>query len=332
VTSRTAALARVLTTTRLDRLARLSWRGLLVLNYHRIGRPGPADDPDLYSCTPEEFDHHVRLLADRFEVVAAGSEDWQTGGPARRVAITVDDGYRDQMQAAEILAGHGLAGTFFITTGFVDEPSHAWWDEIAWLTGGERADLPESRWLPGGLAASTEPTRYRRRVNTAFKALAGDDGERFLDDLAGWTGRPRLTGELAADQWMDWAMVRELDRLGMEVGAHSVTHPVLATLGADRQHEEIAGSVRRLRAELDGTVDLFSYPVGARTSFDETTRAQLTELGVRRAFSFYGGVNAPDHSDPMDIARAGVFRDHTPEVVAAMAAVPGVLCAPSRHA
>jgi hypothetical protein len=107
---------------------------------------------------------------------------------------------------------------------------------------------------------------------------------------------------------------------------------VLATLGAERQHEEIAGSVRRLRAELDGPVDLFSYPVGARTSFDETTRAQLAELGVRRAFSFYGGVNGPGHDDPLDIARAGVFRDHTPEVVAAMAAVPGVLCAPSRHA
>jgi hypothetical protein len=72
--------------------------------------------------------------------------------------------------------------------------------------------------------------------------------------------------------------------------------------------------------------------VGARTNFDETSRAELTELGVRRAFSFHGGVNARNHDDPMNIVRAGVFHDHPPEVVAAMAAVPGVLCSPSRHA
>jgi peptidoglycan/xylan/chitin deacetylase (PgdA/CDA1 family) len=140
---------------------------MLVLNYHRIGRPGPADDPDLFSCTAEEFARHVDLLADRFEIVAAGSTDWQTGGPARRVAITVDDGYADQTQAAEILAARGLSGSSFITTGFVDRPAHAWWEEIAWLTGGDRVDLPPSRWLPHGLAAALGATCYRRRVNTA---------------------------------------------------------------------------------------------------------------------------------------------------------------------
>ncbi len=305
---------------------------MLVLNYHRIGRPGPADDPDMFSCTAEEFARHVDLLADRVEIVAAGSADWQSGGPARRVAITLDDGYRDQAQAAAILAARGLSGSFFIVTGFVDHPTHAWWDEIAWLTGGQLVDLPPSQWLPDGLSASASATRYRRGVNAAYKLRAGDDGEQFLDDLAGWTGRPRLATEHAADRWMDWDIVRELDRLGMEVGAHSVTHPILSTLSATRQHEEIAGSVRRMREELDGPVDLFSYPVGARTSFDETSRAELAELGVRRAFSFYGGVNPRNHDDPMDVVRAGVFRDHPPEVVAAMAAVPGVLCSPARHA
>jgi peptidoglycan/xylan/chitin deacetylase (PgdA/CDA1 family) len=331
--SRTASLARLLNRTGLDRLARLSWRGLLVLTYHRIGRPGPADDPDLFSCTPEEFDAHVALLADRFEIVPAGSTEWRSGRPARRIAITLDDGYRDQAQAAEILAARGLVGSFFITTGFVDRPQHAWWDEIAWLTAAGPGDLPPSRWLPEGLRAQgLGARRYRRRVNAGYKQHAGDLGEEFLDALARWTGRPRLAGEHPADAWMDWDAVRDLCRKGMEVGAHSVTHPVLATLTAERQREEIAGSVQRLRAELDEPVDLFSYPVGARTSFDATTRALLAETGVRRAFSFYGGVNGTGRRDRLDVRRAGVFRDHSAEVVRAMAALPGVLCAPARHA
>ncbi len=285
-------MATMLNRSGLDRLARLSWRGLLVLNYHRIGRPGEADDPDLFSCTADEFDVHVASLADRFDIVAAGSDDWQTGGPSRRIAITVDDGYRDQMLAAEILAARGVPGSFFICTGFVDRPHHAWWDEIAWLLGGNPIDLPPTHWLPDGMPASQlSPTQYRRNVTNAYKRRAGDAGEEILDELSRWTGRPRLASERAAEQWMDWDMLRELRRLGMEVGAHSVTHPVLATLSPPRQRTEIAGSVQRLRAELDSAVDLFSYPVGARTTFDATTRELLAELGVRRAFSFYGGVN-----------------------------------------
>src|SRR4051812_2773576 len=161
--SRTDQLATILQRTRLDRLARLSWRGLLVLNYHRFGRPSDADDPDLYSCTPEDFAEQVRLLADRFEIVPAGSTEWQHGGPARRIAITVDDGYADQMLAAEILAAQAVPGTFFVTTGFVDRPHHAWWDEIAWLTQ-QPVDLPASPWLPDGLHP-TSTTQFRKAVN-----------------------------------------------------------------------------------------------------------------------------------------------------------------------
>lgn len=328
--SRTAQLATLLHRTRLDRVAALSWRGLLVLNYHRLGRATEAEDPDLYSCTPEEFAEHVALLADRFEIVAAGSADWRTGGPARRVAITVDDGYADQCQAADILAAHGVPGTFFVTTGFVDEPRHAWWDEIAWLTR-EPVELPASPWLPDGLPA-TDRNRFRKAVNAAYKARAAQNGEEFLDALAGWTGRPRLATEQAADSWMSWDDVRKLRRLGMEVGAHSVSHPILATLSAERQAAEITGSVARLRAELDETVDLFAYPVGARVSFDDTTRELMAAAGIRRAFSFYGGVNGrTGPQDRFDIARAGVFTGHTPAVVAAMSALPRILCPPARH-
>ncbi|MDN5861606.1 MAG: polysaccharide deacetylase family protein, partial [Pseudonocardia sp.] len=304
--SRTDQLATLLGRTRLDRLAKLSWRGLLVLNYHRFGRPSAADDPDLYSCTPEDFAEQIRLLADRFEIVPAGSTEWQHGGPARRIAVTVDDGYADQMLAADILAAQGVPGTFFVTTGFVDEPHHAWWDEIAWLTR-EPVALPPSRWLPGGLRPASA-ARFRKAVNAAFKANAAGQGEEFLDALSGWTGRPRLAREKATDSWMTWDDVRKLRGLGMEVGAHSVTHPVLSTLSDLRQAEEVTTSITRLRAELDEPVDLFAYPVGAKVSFDERTRAVMTENGIRRAFSFYGGVNPRGGGhDRFDIARAGVF-------------------------
>src|SRR4051812_28288450 len=73
--SRTEKMARLLSIGVLDQLARLSWRGLLVFNYHRVGSPTDRDDPDLFSATLEDFDEHVRLLGGRFEIVAAGRTD-----------------------------------------------------------------------------------------------------------------------------------------------------------------------------------------------------------------------------------------------------------------
>jgi peptidoglycan/xylan/chitin deacetylase (PgdA/CDA1 family) len=326
-------LAKLLCVGGLDRLARLSWRGLLVLNYHRIGVAGERDDPDLFSATPEGLDQQVGLLADRFEIVPAGAVDVDDGRPARRIALTFDDGYSDQVQAADVLRRHGVVGSFFVCTGFVDRPHHAWWDEIAWLTSASPArDLPPSRWLPTGLSAGTLASGRRRAVNAAYKEHAGDAGEEFLDWLAAHTGRPRLPVDEAVDQWMTWDDVRGLRDAGMEVGGHTVTHPVLATVHGDRQREEISGSLRRLTEELGTPVDTFAYPVGSQASFDARTTAILHELGVRRAFSFCGGINRRRRSHHFDIRRAGVFSPQTPTVVRAMAALPAVLASPRRHA
>lgn len=331
VSSKTQKFSAALHRSGLDRLAQLSWRGLLILNYHRIGSPTDRDDPDLFSCTLDDLDRQVRLLGDRFELVAAGAVDLDLERPARRVAITVDDGYRDQLLAARVLESHRVPGTFFICTGYVDDPRPAWWDEIAWLLRDPLPELPAAPWLPGGAPAGGAVQEVRRSVNAAYKRTAGDEGEALLDRLAEVAGRSRLPVEGAVEQWMGWDDVRALRAAGMEVGAHTVTHPVLATLSELRQREEIEGSLVRLRAELQEQVDTFSYPVGARASFDHSTVGLLRELGVRRAFSFYGGINR-GAVDRHDVRRAGVFQAHDPAVVVAMASLPAVLASPRRHA
>jgi peptidoglycan/xylan/chitin deacetylase (PgdA/CDA1 family) len=330
---RAEMLAGLLSTAGLDRLARLSWRGLLIFNYHRIGRPGEHDDPDLFSATVEDLDAQVGLLAARFEIVAAGAADLRDACPARRIALTVDDGYRDELLAAEVFGRHGVPGSFFVTTGFVDHPRYPWWDEIAWLTAGVPAGgLAPSPWLPEGLDPTGRPAAdVRRTVNAAYKKRAGERGEEFLEWLAGATGRPRLDPADAAGIWMSWDDVRGLRRAGMEVGGHTVTHPILATLDADRQTAEVGESMRRLRAELDEPVDTFAYPVGAADSFDQRTRDALQAAGVRRAYSFCGGLNKPGHPDGLDVRRVGVFGE-SPAVIQATAALPGLYGNPRRYA
>jgi peptidoglycan/xylan/chitin deacetylase (PgdA/CDA1 family) len=67
---------------------------------------------------------------------------------------------------------------------------------------------------------------------------------------------------------MDWADVRAWRAAGMDVGAHSLTHPDLTTLGPAALAEEVAGARARLEDRLGAAVTSFAHPfnrVNART-------------------------------------------------------------------
>ena len=130
---------------------------------------------------------------------------------------------------------------------------------------------------------------------------------------------------------MTWDDVRALHAAGMEVGGHTITHPVLATLDAAAQRAEIAGSLDRLRTELDVPVETFAYPVGAKDSVDDATTAIMADLGVRRAYGFCGGINPPGFTDRYLVRRVGVFGE-SPEIIRATAALPTLFGSPRRYA
>jgi len=87
------------------------WNGLLVLNYHRIGVPdNPLLDEALFSATQDDFDQHVKMLKDGFDVIGLSElpdairdlqstrrRPWQS---SRFAMITFDDGYRDNFEIA----------------------------------------------------------------------------------------------------------------------------------------------------------------------------------------------------------------------------------------
>lgn len=271
-----------------------TWRGVLVLNHHRIGDPaGSPFDHSLWSATAEGFEEQVRFLAREADVILPSElENAIANSRGRHVMLTFDDGYRDNHDVAyPILREHGVRACFFLATGFLDSPRAAWWDEIAWML--RRAERP---------GAVREQTEH-------YKTLSAEEAERMLDELAEETGSGRCDPAEAAEEWMTWDMVREMSAAGMEIGGHTVTHPVLSRVPQERQHEEIAGCRTRIEAELGRPMHAFSYPNGTTWSFDAHTRTCLAEEGVQLAFSFYGGYLRPGRLDRYDVPRAGIYGD-----------------------
>jgi peptidoglycan/xylan/chitin deacetylase (PgdA/CDA1 family) len=290
---------------------RRPWRGVLVVNYHRIA---PLDDPpinrDLWSATPEAFEAQMRFLARHCEVIAP--EELQPRLAARRptVLVTFDDGYRDCAQyALPVLRAHGVPATFFLTTGFLDRRATAWWDEIAWmLAHSPHPRLPGDPWLGDGLVVAGARADATRHVVDRYTALPWEQREQFLDHLAEVTGSGRRPRADQDGDWLSWEDARALARAGMAIGGHTVNHPILASLPPRVQQEEVGASLDRLEQELGRRPSLFSYPVGRRDSFDAASRAALRDNGVQLGFSNYGGMVRPARWDPLDVPRTNVWR------------------------
>src|SRR5207245_5405986 len=112
----------------------LQWSGIVCLNYHRIGDGSSSlFDRGLWSATPEEFSAQVRFLKRHFDVIGPDDIPVVTSRKTGRYAIiTFDDGYLDNYAVAfSILKNHRVSATFFVATGFVDNPQLPWWDELA---------------------------------------------------------------------------------------------------------------------------------------------------------------------------------------------------------
>jgi peptidoglycan/xylan/chitin deacetylase (PgdA/CDA1 family) len=325
-----SALAKIPLSAALKLLGR--WSGVLVLNYHRVGDSGRQPwDREMWSVNGEELDDQFATLARHAEVIGPGDlPAAMRTGRGRRVLLTFDDGYRDNYELAfPLLRAYRLPAIFFLASGFIDRPHASWWDEIAWMVRNASGQARRAGALATGSGSAGAVSLLPAHVTlddgndedaimallARYKTLSGEDGEHFLEELAEATGSGRASASDVEDLWMTWEMAREMLGTGMSIGGHTVTHPVLARLTAERQREEIAGCARRLQEELGVAMRWFAYPVGTSDAFTPLTKEILRDLGVELAFSFYGGFARLSCWDPFDVRRIHVDSKLTPRLL-----------------
>ncbi|MCA8996471.1 MAG: polysaccharide deacetylase family protein [Planctomycetaceae bacterium] len=308
--------------------------GLVVLNYHRVGDPsGSPYDRALWSATADQFDRQVRFLKKNFDVVRiADLDDLLQGRKSRGVLITFDDGYLDNYELAfPILKSHNASATFFITSGFLDDRPLAWWDAIAWMV--HTSPCPQiegfSAQLPMlSLSSDRDREHAIHRLLGEFKQTPEDQTAAFLKRLAELSRTDPVKHQHTQNVWMSWEMVRNMDRAGMDIGGHTVTHPVLSRCDPNRQTQEIVASKLRIEEELGHLIAAFSYPVGQTDSFTNETKAILTEAGYRWAFSFYGGFARSEHADVLDVPREAISPDISDSLFRSLVRSPKIFARP----
>ncbi|NJN67515.1 MAG: polysaccharide deacetylase family protein [Chloroflexaceae bacterium] len=91
---------------------------------------------------------------------------------------------------------------------------------------------------------------------------------------------------IGQEGYMGWDEIRALRDAGMEIGAHTLNHLDLTTLGSTQASHEIAASRTHLATTLQVPVESFCYPVGRYT---EETRDLVEQAGYRSAVTTMPG-------------------------------------------
>lgn len=234
---------------------------LSILIFHRILRePDPLLPGEPFAGRFEALIAHLKSRFVILPLSAAVRHLADRTLPARALSITFDDGYADNLAvAAPILQRHGVTATVFVATGYLDGGT-MFNDLVIEACRSTRNSMLDLDALGLGThALGTVPERRAAidRILGTLKYFPLSERQRVAEEVI------RAAGvETPAGLMLTRDDVRRLATLGLEVGAHSVNHPILARLGADQARQEILDSKRDLEQLLDREVGLFAYPNG----------------------------------------------------------------------
>lgn len=222
--------------------------------------------------------------------VRAGLARLARGEAGHAVAFSFDDGYADNVtRALPVLEEHGARATFYLAAGLMESRTAPWWDELAFVLGHARRpcvrlDLGDG---PLDLDAATPAGRGAalRAILPLLRVAPGAQRAR-LDAL-----REALDATAAAPcELADWPLARRLAEAGMEIGAHTMTHPFLTLLPPAEALREIADSAALAAERTGAAVTGLAYPVG---DHDERTVEAARAAGLAYAVTTVAGDCTP---------------------------------------
>ena len=234
---------------------------------------------DGHLVTAHAFRSQLLLLKSRYNVISPEQFRHWCGGradlPPRSVLLTCDDGLLNNLtDVLPIIQEMNVPFLFFVTGASTLEGSSMLWHERLELW---RLRVPKEislrlPWRPEPyVARGGEQTRFLwlelRRQLSAFDLHRREE---ILEDM-------RIQIGISADWQAEYSQnesrrrrffvlnreqLQALANAGMGIGAHTLSHPMLARMSDDLAFQEISESRSRIEEAISGNVWAFAYPFG----------------------------------------------------------------------
>jgi peptidoglycan/xylan/chitin deacetylase (PgdA/CDA1 family) len=263
-------------------------RGIRILRYHGVveRRADPVLDRNQHTLASfvEQADYLTRfrvLGLDELVDELSRPADASSGRPG--AAITFDDGFANNLAAAEVLSRHRLPWMLFVPSGEIGSgpgaPRAMWLVTLSLWIMEARIERIEALGAVWPLSAREDRQRAFRRIRTALKALPASERRREMEmvesQLPAGEAQRLLAGHPSL-RMLDVAELRQLADSGAEVGSHGVHHEMHhAAQPAEVRARELAESKTALEALLGRPCRAFAFPNGdiLRESPEEAARA-----------------------------------------------------------
>jgi len=285
--------------------------GLYCFNYHRIGESSLSPfDPNIYSCTAENFEKQLRFIKKHFTVITLDEAITLAKGNMplnkRYALITFDDGYIDNYEIAyPILQEQQVSAVFFIPSDYVNTDIIPWWDEIAWML--KKAEKTSLNFGSNSvLQLTSEPISKIIRHCLAMVKSDPRAMEDKLVELRKLLDCKYIAKSTDKSLFMTWAQIAEMKAGGMDIGSHTCSHRILTHINEEEQLFELQSSKICLENNLNCKVDAIAYPVGESNTFNREICRMAEKVGYKIGFSFTNCINDIPILNPFTISRLGI--------------------------
>ncbi len=299
---------------------RVSAGSVNILAYHRVVADiGKAEREAIYGIVVSKatFRRHCELLLRKYDVVSLETA-MRSAGDRRNATrpmavITFDDGYVDFYEEAfPVLKELGLPATVFLPTDYIGQPKPLAHDRMYWLLklalagsvpmtaallkAGVAADIAAEFSGSGDLLYLTDklvylPNELREMAIIEMESELGEKFEEYPKEY----------------QLLNWEMVREMARNGIDFGGHTANHVILPLEVNSVMKSEIDRCKHTLENELGKKVASFAYPNG---EYNDSIRQMAADAGFSLAVTTQTRINTSD-ADLMALGRTSLCEEST---------------------
>ena len=274
---------------------------LSVVIYHRVlSEP----DPLLGADDINSFEMQLKYLVKNFNVLPLSDAITRLRRdtlPSCAVSITFDDGYADNAEnALPLLQKYAITATFFIASGFVDG-GRMWNDTVIESVRRAKGDVLDLSGIGLGvfpISSLTDRCQSLHQLIDMLKYLPDELRQSQVEKI-----RALIAADLPDNLMMISSQVKQLYNAGMEIGGHTVNHPILSRITDAAALKEIADGKEMLEGIINAPVQLFAYPNGKPNKDYHAIHVKMVkEVGFDAAVSTaWGAVRS--HDDLFQIPR-----------------------------
>ncbi len=282
-----------------------------ILTLHRVNGSAPRSGfaPNAHlTVSPTFLDRILEQLAGTFDFVSLDEaarriRTSNDGGRERRfIAITLDDGYRDNLvNAVPVFRRHNAPYTIFIAPGLVEGQATLWWEDLEAIIAAREGIVMHS---PSGKVEFdlSSPSRKRAAYGELldfFTTKVDEPTQRRMVAELAWQAGVDIKAHLG-ESIMDW---REIAQLATDplcsIGAHTIHHYAVARLDPAQARAEMTESARIVQMETGKAPRHFAYPYGYAAAAGPRDFAIARECGFVTAVTTRVGVLHPGHAGHM---------------------------------